>query len=122
MTDLNHVGLALDPNTNDLYLDKSNNLAIVRGAHAVGQHVRQRVKTFEGEWFLDDTAGLPWFDEIMGKQYNPALSEAVVKAEILDTPAVTEVTSFSVGFDRDLRRLNIREVEVLTEYDQEVRV
>lgn len=117
-----HVGLALDPETNDLFKDSTGNLGIVRGAVAVGQHVRQRLKTFRGEWFLDTTAGVPWLAQIMGREYDPALAEAVVKAEILDTDAVTEITSFSVGFNRGTRDLQIRDIEVLTQYDLEVRV
>lgn len=119
---MNHFGLAIDPETNDLYLDNRNNLAVVRKAQAVGQHVRQRLMTYQGEWFLDTTAGVPWLAQIMGKEYDPALAEAVVKAEILDTHAVTEITSFSVGFNRGTRDLQIREIEVLTSYDKEVLV
>lgn len=118
---MTHFGLAIDPETNDLFL-KGNELAVVRYSEAVGQHVRQRLMTFQGEWFLDTTAGVPWLAQIMGSKYDPALAEAVVKAEILDTDAVREITSFSVGFDQGLRRLNIRDVDVLTTYDSEVQI
>src|SRR5690606_2352093 len=84
-----HIGLAIDPATNDLFLRPNGELAIVRGAEAVGQHVRQRLKTFSGEWFLDTAAGVPWLDEILGRGYDPALAEAVVKGEVLDTDGVT---------------------------------
>ena len=117
-----HFGLAIDQETNDLFLDANNNLAIVRGAAAVAQHVRQRLMTFKGEWFLDTIAGVPWLDQLLGKQYDPALAEAVVKAEILNTDGVVEITSFSVGFDRNVRRLAISEITVLTTYGQEVTV
>ena len=119
---MNHVGLYIDPETNDLAFNNVGHLRIVQGAEAVGQHVRQRLKTFEGEWFLDGSAGVPWLEEIMGGAYDPALAEAVVKAEILDTPGVTEITSFSVSFDRAIRRLNIKDVEVKTVYDTEVQI
>lgn len=118
---MTHLGLAIDPETNDVFLE-GNSLAVVVATEAVGQHVRQRIKTFEGEWFLDNTAGVPWLAEIMGRNYDPALAEAVVKAEILDTDGVTEITSFSVSFDRNRRALIIKDIEILTVYDQEVRV
>lgn len=117
-----HFALSLDPATNDLHFDTANGLVVVRDNAAVGQHVRQRLMTFEEEWFLDTTAGVPWLAQIMGREYDPALAEAVVKAEILDTDAVTEITSFSVGFNRSTRNLEIRDIEVLTTYDLEVRV
>lgn len=117
-----HYGLAIDPNTNDLMLTHDNNLSVVTGAEAVGQHVRQRLMTFQGEWFLDNTAGVTWLSEIFAKQYNPELAEAVVKNEILDTDGVTEISSFSVAFANNIRQLIIRNVEVSTIYGQEVSV
>lgn len=119
---LSRIGLAIDPTTNDLFLQSNGELAVVKDAAAVGQHVRQRMMTFEGEWFLDTTAGVPWLDQIMGKNYDPTLAEAVVKAEILDTDGVTEITSFSVRFNRSVRNLDIHSVEVMTEYDAETAV
>lgn len=117
-----HIGLAIDPNTNDLFLRMNGEVAVVRNAEAVGQHVRQRLKTFEGEWFLDITAGVPWLDEILGRGYDPALAEAVIKGEVLDTDAVNEITSFSVRFDRQRRALEAFSISINTEYDQEVRI
>lgn len=119
---MDRTGLAIDPATNDLYLDTSGNLAVVEDAHAVGQHVRQRLMTFEGEWFLDIKAGVPWLDQLLGKAYDPALAESVVKAEIRNTDGVTDITSFSVRFRREMRNLDIHSVEVLTVYDQEVAI
>ncbi|NTS31257.1 hypothetical protein HQ945_08315 [Phyllobacterium sp. BT25] len=114
------IGLAIDQNTNDLFLRASGELAIVKDAEAVGQHARQRLMTFQREWFLDTTAGVVWLDEIMGRQYDPALAEAVVKNEILNTDGVDEITSFSVRFNRGTRQLAISSVNVRTDYDQEV--
>lgn len=116
------ITLGGDPVTNDLYLDASGDLAMPTDAEAVGLHVKDRLETYIGEWFLDNTAGVPWLSQILGKGYDPALAEAVVKAEILDTDMVTEITSFSVGFDKGSRGLIINEVEVLTEFDEVVSV
>lgn len=118
MTD--RIGLAIDQDTNDLYLTPNGALAIVTDARAIGEHVRQRLKTFKGEWFLDTDAGVVWLDEIFGRAYDPALAESVVKAEILNTDGIKEIMSFSVAFDRTTRNLIIREVEVLSKYDEKV--
>ena len=115
-------GVAIDQATNDLFLTAAGNLATVTDAEAVGQHARQRLSTFSREWFLDTTAGVPWLDQILGKAYDPALAESVVKAEILNTDGVTEITSFSVSFDKATRGLIIRSVEVGTVFDEEVTV
>ena len=118
----NHFGLAIDPTTNDLFLDGNKSLAVVKDAAAVGQHVRQRLMTFYAEWFLDTEAGVKWLTQIMGKAYDPALAEAVVKAEVLDTDGVTSIEGFDIGFVKDLRKLVIKGVQVYTVYDEGVSV
>ena len=119
---MSHFGLAIDQTTNDLFFEADGNLAIVTDAEAVGQHVRQRLMTYSGEWFLDTTCGVPWLTELMGRQYDPALAEAVVKAEIVDTNGVTGIEDFSVSFTRDIRRLNIKNISITTIYDETVPV
>lgn len=116
------IGLAIDQATNDLYFAADGNLVVATDAEAVGQHARQRLSTFQGEWFLDKTVGVPWLSQILGKRYDPALAEAVTKACLLATDGVTEITSFSVSFGRATRGLFIKSVNVLTDYDHEVRV
>jgi hypothetical protein len=116
------MGLAIDQATNDLHFSADGNLAIVTDAEAVGQHARQRLSTFQGEWFLDTTVGVPWLSQILGQRYDPALAEAVTKACLLTTDGVTGITSFSVSFGRVTRGLFIKSVDVTTDYDQEVQV
>ena len=120
---IKRTGLALrregtDPA--DVYLDAQGHLVMVHDAEAIGQHARQRLMTFEGEWFLDREAGVPWVRNILGGQYDPVLAEAVIKVEILDTDGVVDINSFSVRFDRSVRGLSAFNIEVLTEYDKEV--
>lgn len=116
---MTHFGISIDQTTNDLFFSTDGNLAMVSGAEAVGQHARQRLKTFENEWFLDSSAGVPWLSELLGKGFDPALAEAVVKAELLDTDGVTGISSFSVGYNRTKRELIIRDIQVETVYEQE---
>lgn len=112
------IGLAIDPETNDVFLRSDGSLAIVRDAEAVGQHARQRLLTYEGEWFIDNTAGVTWLRDVLGQAFDPALAEALVKAELLGTYGVTAISSaFSVSFDSHTRGLRIREISVTTIYD-----
>lgn len=122
---LDRVGIALKRVGNqpaDIYLDAFGNLATVKNAEAVGQHARQRLMTFYGEWFLDNQAGVPWIGKILGESYDPALAEGVVKSVIMDTDGVTEITSFDVKFDRQSRNLTAFDIEIGTEYSTEVRI
>lgn len=113
---------ALDQKTNDFYLAGTGDIATVSDAHAVGQHVRQRLQTYSGEWFLDEAIGVPWLEEILGRSYNPAMAESIVKAEILSTDLITSISSFSVSFNRGTRGLNIKDIYVNTVFDEEVSI
>ncbi|KQT52230.1 MULTISPECIES: hypothetical protein [unclassified Aureimonas] len=104
----------------DLALAADGNLAMVADAEAVGQHAAQRLQTFESEWFLDTTAGVPWLERIMGRKVDLPLAESVMKAEIMDTNGVTGIEAFDLRFDRKPRRLNLVRADVGTEYDEEV--
>nr|QIG67155.1 baseplate assembly protein W [Rhizobium phage RHph_TM26] len=122
---LARVGLALKRIGDapaDVYLESNGSLAVVHDAEAVGQHVRTRIMSYEGEWFLDKDVGLPWIRGLLGGLYDPVLAEAVIKAEILDTDGVVDINSFSVSFDRTTRGLSAFNITVTTEYDEEVSV
>lgn len=106
----------------DLALTPDGNLDMVIDAEAVGQHARQRLMTFEEEWFLDTTAGVVWLQEIMGRPENLPLAEGVIKAEILDTDGVTGISSFAIRFDRVTRKLEVSRATVRTEYDEDASV
>lgn len=91
---------ALDPSTWDLYLDDSGDLALVTEGAEVAQHVRQRLDFFQGSWFLNLAAGLPWYQEILGARRfstqsdNRAYTESFIKQEVLETPGVTRLLTF----------------------------
>lgn len=125
MAVLPRCGLAIQKNgegIGDIYLDASGNLAMVYDAEAVGQHARQGLMTHRGEWFLNKDIGVPWLRDVLGAGYDPVLAEAVIKAEILGTDGVTEIRSFSVRFDQKTRGISAFDIEVMTEYDEEVQL
>lgn len=120
---ISRVGLALKRIGDapaDVYLDSAGELSLVHDSQAIGQHARQRLMTFEGEWFLDNKAGVPWIEQVLGFQYDPVLAEAVFKGCLLDTDGVKEITSFSVRFDREFRGLSMFDIDIRTVYDTQV--
>ena len=117
------VGLEPDgAGISDIHLTADGHLVIVTNAEAVGQHASQRLQAFEGEWFLDTTAGVPWLERILGRKVDLPLAESVMKAEIMDTDGVTGIEAFDLRFDHKPRRLNLVRATVATEYDEEVKL
>lgn len=98
--------LKYDQATNDLILEDGD-LALVEDGDAVAQHILQRLRTFLGEWFLDLTAGVPYYQDILKKNPNIDVVEQVFKREILFTPGVLELMSFSLELDTALRKLSL---------------
>jgi hypothetical protein len=117
-----HFTLSMKANEHgihDLFVDEVNQLGVAVGPKAVALHVRWRLMTFEGEWFLDVLAGMRWLEDIMAHRYNPTLAEAMIKNEVLDTPGVTGINALSIGYDIGRRDLMIRGMDVATEYDDQ---
>jgi len=91
----------------DIYLGSRSGVAIVTGADEVAQGIRTKLRLFLGEWFLDTTKGVPYFEEIFSGVYDHARIESVLRAQIRSQSGVTEITSFSTSFDRAGRALTV---------------
>jgi len=95
---------------------------LVYDAEAVGQHARQRTMAFKGEWFLNSNVGVPWLDDIMGKQYDPALAESIIKSVVKKTDGVESINAFSIRFNNKTRELSASSIAVSTIYDEVVQL
>ncbi|HBP5565165.1 hypothetical protein ABZR71_06325 [Pseudomonas paraeruginosa] len=77
---------------------------------AAGESVRQRVctrlRSFEGDWFLDLKHGLPWFER-MARPADLVALEADLKRCVLLTEGVSEILDFHLALDPRERRLKI---------------
>lgn len=116
------TGLALDPATHDLTLDSEGNLKLVHDNEAIAQHVKQCLLFYRGEWFLDVTAGVPWFQNVFTRPTNQVVIESVIKKAILDVPGVMELTSFNLEINERRRSIEVLEATALSTLDQELEV
>ncbi len=99
------VGKALDEN-NDIFTEQGRFAVVSEGAETI-QHIRTKLRFFQGEWFLDVFAGVPYFQELLRKPVDLANVEAIIKAEILSTPDVEAITRFETSFEGETRKLTI---------------
>lgn len=97
--------IKLDTN-NDLALDNFN-FVIVDGEENVAQRLKTNLQIFRGEWFLDTTRGVPYYQAILLKNPDSKLVEAELKKAIIDTDGIAKLKSFEMDFDNSLRRLTI---------------
>jgi hypothetical protein len=111
MVDLARDLNKLSPNYGDLLMvDGSLVLtsdADTRGTNNVLQDILCRLRTFQGEWFLDNELGMPWFQLVLGKNPDLWLINSRIKATILETPGVFSLDRYTSTLERSTRRLPI---------------
>lgn len=86
-----------------LKTDTNNDLAIEGNKFVLTEHnsdgeisqrIQQRLKFFYGEWFLDQTEGVPWFQAIFQKGTPPDIIEGILKDRIISTEGVETLNRF----------------------------
>ena len=98
--------IALDSASGDIVLT-DNDLSLTSGAEGIKQHLTQRLQTFLEEWFLDFRIGIPWWQQVLKKNYDPIVIDAVIKREIVNTQGIEELSSFSLEVITATRQLNL---------------
>lgn len=100
--------LAISTLHGDLSVDGG---ALVRASRSdeVAQRVRTRIIRNVGDWFLDLTAGLPWYgdDGLLGRRGVMREVEALVSAEAADTDGVVSVSGVSARYDSATKEVSI---------------
>lgn len=117
------MDLLLNDTTFDLEI-VDGGLALTESVEAVRQYLRSKLKTVRGEWFLDLTAGVPYYEEVFKKGPDPVVIDAVFKEAILTTPGVLELLEFDMDLDGLTRKLTlqfkIRTLEGVIIFSEEV--
>ena len=91
----------------------SGDLVVIDEGERVAQAVEMRIQALRGEWFLDRTFGLPYFESVLGEKMIPGEDfDAVVKATILEVDGVNRIISFESSLDHSNR---IYEVEFVAD-------
>ena len=72
---------------------------------AVRQHLVSNLRAFRSEWFLNLDQGVPYFQEVLRKNPNPIVIDAIFKEAIINTVGVKELTSFDLTFDTESRKM-----------------
>jgi hypothetical protein len=98
--------LKLDSNYNVVHV--AGQLQRVSDGESVVQAVKFALSVFQGEYFLDTTAGLPYFQEILVKNPDVAQIRRRIADRIESVPGVAELVSLTLDFDRPNRTLAVR--------------
>lgn len=98
--------LKINQATRELELDNGD-LQLTETTEAIQQHLAQRLRTFFAEWFLDRRIGIPYFEQVLIKSFNPEVLDTIFKNAILNTPGVLELIEFDIDLDNATRVMTL---------------
>lgn len=97
------MDLLLDTNTGDMVYVNGGCPVTQKTAEVVAQRLRITLYTFLGEWFLDTTVGVPYFQQIFGKLRSKASVDLIFQQIITTDPDVIEILTFESVLDKTAR-------------------
>lgn len=84
-----------------------NTLQFVSGQEEQQQIAKQRLQTFRGEWFLDTSIGIPYFQTIFRRNTDIALIDAIYIEEISNIPGFISLLEYNSVLDTETRELSL---------------
>lgn len=98
----------VDPTTGDMVLSADGSTFLfVSGVAYIAQLNRSRIGLYQGEYFPNVNEGMPWFQSVLVKGYNPNVIQGAFRARILGTTGMISVNSLTLTFDNSARSLSV---------------
>nr|BFD33736.1 hypothetical protein GTC16762_33550 [Pigmentibacter ruber] len=83
----------------DILLDNDGEIDIKNGkilsTENIAQAIKIRLRTFKGEYFLDETRGVPYYQKILGKKTTKQNIDLLFKKEIMSIKNVEKIIKFN---------------------------
>lgn len=89
------MDLLIDSKTGDLVFQNGACPVTQLQADVVAQRLRITLYTFYGEWFLNDTIGVPYIQQIFAKVRRKSTVDLIFQGLIAADPGVIEILTFS---------------------------
>ncbi len=92
----------------DLLIANSD-VVIVEDAEQVALAVRVAINMFRGEWFLNTAAGVPYYQNVLGKKVVATTAEfdSVIRAAILGVEGVNRIVAYESSFNDSTRQYTV---------------
>lgn len=86
---------------------KNGNMSLEVEKDAVILQMKQRLKFFFTEWFLDKNLGIPYIQRVFVKNPEPELLDSLFKDVILSVDKVTRITQWDLLVDTATREMRL---------------
>lgn len=80
--------------------------SIVTGATEKAQKITNRLRFFEGEWFLDTRLGVPYYRVVLIKNPDLEIVKRLLRRAILSVPGIADVVELALTLDAATRNLD----------------
>jgi hypothetical protein len=101
------IDFELNPVTNDLIFEDFD-FALIDDTKQIMQNLAIRLRFVLGEWYLDITQGVPYFEIFFRKAPNQIQIESILKEEITNTRGILELTSFESNYNSRSRLYSVK--------------
>ena len=99
--------ITLDLGEHDLEILNGDLVIISEVADATAQRLKIRLLFFKGEWFLNTTYGIPYFQRVLRKGVNKRQVDSIFRQTILETEGVLSIISFNSTFNNATREYSL---------------
>lgn len=97
----------------DLAVEEGDFILTRNLAEQVTQALQIQLKTLQGEWFLDERVGIPYFTEILGQKPHKLTLLGIFREAILKVDGVASINQINVDYEQQTRTIKLNfEVEL----------
>lgn len=87
---------AFNPDIGDLFLENGTVRLTNSLTEEVAQELFIRFRTWQSEWFLDPTVGIPYLQTILGQKTDIGIVAQIFRQVITTCPGVSQLNDFTV--------------------------
>lgn len=99
--------LTMDFSTNDIVIENGD-MSLVDGVDAIEQDLQQQLQVWLGEWFLDTTIGIPYRQQILVKNPNLDIVQAILVNAAVNVPGVQVINETEFAYEPTNRVLDVQ--------------
>lgn len=76
-----------------------SSMVVRKAPEVVAQRLKIRLRTFFGEWFINTSYGVPYFQRILKKGIDKTTVDNLLREQIFEEPGVLEIVAFTSNLD-----------------------
>lgn len=69
----------------------------------VAQRLYILLRTFKGEWYLNEEYGIPWLERVLGQRVRKSTVDMMIQSAVIKEAGVRSVTYFRSWYDNSTR-------------------